>query len=289
MEPRRVGMAGALFGLALAMSTAGFGQSSPALKPPPPDASTFLNQLVTQVSGQQVIRQLEDRMEKECAAVAISSPVQLSREERWLKGLVDEAEDRLERAKDHLANTSTVDMGPSAHEAAVDGVVDAVFELRVTALIAYVVGDCIEKRKREQQGQRWMQGRWTVGCNKVPGVTPDTGGEIEVQLLPDNSVAGKVYPTDSKVGVEVSGTLQANGRFHLVRPGKGHSITVEVQGGIDTSNPLSASGTLSIVSALTNYGTSVCRGTWQGAEPDSVDIPDTEVGLWERRKNEPVE
>ena len=274
MKPRRVGWVtlAAIFGVMLALTVTGsalHAQESGSTR----DIAAYLNNILDPApSSQQIREELTSMIRAECAALMRGSPDELKQEEEWLKGLLSKAEDLVKDASERMRNATALSnsgegwysLGDAEREAAQIRLENARLDMAVVALINAEVGKCIEIRKPALQGVRWISGSWKVDCNKVEGITPDTAGRIDLQLQPDNSMTGTVYPTAARAGVEVAGALTVTGYFNLLPTEDRRSIMVEVDGNIDGFNPLSASGSIRITGVFEGNGTSRCNGSWKG-------------------------
>ena len=272
MKPRSVGrrMLATIFVALLASSATGYSQQDTGNT-----ADAFTARLMQGVidpppSLEELSAFLTRKIEAECSAVMLASPDELQKEERWLSTLTRDAKARYEVSLTKLgqhvtargADGDDMFMWKEGAESARNEASEAYLEMKIVGLFTAEVGKCIEMRKPAVQGQKWARGSWGVRCNEVPGITPDEGGRIELQLHPDYSVTATVYPTDSQVGVEVGGQLLPTGDFVLIPTVDRGNLKIEVDGKINSASPLTASGTIEIVNVVEEYGTSRCSGTW---------------------------
>ena len=272
MKPRRVGHVAiaAALGVIVAVAATSIAQGT-RKQSSPNKIPAYIEALLESVpTRRQIMDQLNAAASKECAAVISASPEEVQKEEEWLNGLMNNAKIRSERARELVIGVYSADplvgVISSTHQERMDAISkydDARFEFTVTTFIYETVGKCIEERKRDQEGARWIRGNWTAECWAAEGITPDESGRIDVQLFPDNSVTATVYPTEGKVGIDVKGELTPTGYFFLL-PIENRGTMIQVEGNIHGFNRLSASGSISFDGNVEGYGVWRCKGTWSG-------------------------
>jgi hypothetical protein len=231
----------------------------------------YLNRVLDPAPGSLEIRRaFEDRVRSECEAVMRSSPDRLIEEEAWLDRLMHDAEVRFRRAAETLTSSAELierdqwDLAAQREfRQAQEDLADARLRLSLAAAFNARVAVCIEtQRGWINHSELVLNGSWRAdNCNAAPGITPNRIGRLRIEVMAEGHVKGVVYPTDSEVGVEVEGQLQADRSF-VLNTKSGRSPVVKVEGRIHEPYPLQASGTFWMGSEVTNYGSWSCWGSW---------------------------
>jgi hypothetical protein len=214
---------------------------------------------------------LVEAVNKECEIVKTASLDELKTELDWLTSLVYDAQMKAKRSSRHAIDMALRYRRGSPYEdqkykepseKAFAEYKDRMFELNALECFSELVQACLEEQARLLQKERRIEGKWFAHCEDPGGILPDGAGNIDLEILPDNSIRGTVYEPGVTIKFEVFGRMRASGDFDAATV-EGQQPIVRVEGQFASFDPLTASGTLWFGRYIPGYANVQCTGRWR--------------------------
>lgn len=252
----------ACFGVSVTVAGVSLAQQVNAESTTGGDYGRLPNYFGTGSDAEQVLAQLHQVIDRECALISTTTSDGLGAEKQWLISLVQGSEAKAKKVckvyKELYWRKST----SAARDKARVECEEALFELHAIEYFTAVVRECVEKQGRLLQSPRRFRGIWLVDCNDPGGILPAGTGRIELELLADNSIQGSLSQPGTNARIDFVGKMRASGEFEA-GTAKGEEPMAHVDGTFSNFDPPEASGSLWFGREVPGYAKVQCAGKWR--------------------------